>query len=67
MNNRSPPKVSIGAKLTDEFKEFAIIAAYLYVCFAALLYFKASILKAQTRANINLSRRWNLILGGVKC
>jgi hypothetical protein len=46
MNSRSPPKVSIGAKVTDELKEFAIIAAYLYVCFTALLFYKASILKA---------------------
>jgi hypothetical protein len=46
MNSRSPPKVSIGAKVTDELKEFGIIAAYLYVCFTALLFYKASILKA---------------------
>jgi hypothetical protein len=46
MNSRRPPKVSIGAKVTDELKEFAIIAAYLYVCFTALLFYKASILKA---------------------
>jgi hypothetical protein len=47
MNSHSPAKVSIGAKVTDELKEFAIIAAYLYVCFTALLFYKASILKAQ--------------------
>jgi hypothetical protein len=41
-----PPSLSIGAKVTDELKEFAIIAAYLYVCFTALLFYKASILQA---------------------
>ena len=46
MNSRNPPKVSIGAKVADELKEFAIIAAYLYVCFTALLFYKASILRA---------------------
>jgi hypothetical protein len=46
MQNNNPSKVSIGKRATDELKEFAIIAAYLYVCFAALLYLKVSILKA---------------------
>jgi hypothetical protein len=31
---------------TDELKEVAIIAAYLYVCFAAIIYLKVSILRA---------------------
>jgi hypothetical protein len=29
----------------NEFREYAIIAAYLYVCFTAILYFKATILR----------------------
>jgi multidrug transporter EmrE-like cation transporter len=33
-------------KITDEFKEFVIIAVYLYVFFAALIYLKAAILHA---------------------
>jgi hypothetical protein len=33
-------------RAADEFKEFLIIAAYLYVCFTALAYFKAAILQA---------------------
>ena len=33
-------------KLTEEFKEFVIIAVYLYVFFAALIYLKAAILQA---------------------
>jgi hypothetical protein len=46
MESGSPSKVSIGARVTDELREFAIIAAYLYVCFTALLFYKASILRA---------------------
>jgi hypothetical protein len=47
MQSNSPSKVPIAKRATDELKEFAIIAAYLYVCFTAILYLKASILKAQ--------------------
>ena len=35
-----------GAKLVHEFREFAVIAVYLYVCFTALAYLKAAILEA---------------------
>jgi hypothetical protein len=44
-NNAS--KTSIRKRATDELKEFLVIAAYLYICFTAILYLKASILKAQ--------------------
>jgi len=47
MNGGETPKTSIGRRITDEFIEFVIIAAYLYVCFTSLSYLKASILKAQ--------------------
>ena len=40
-------KASLGERAIDELKEFAVIAAYLFVCFAAVTYFKASILKAR--------------------
>jgi len=40
-------KESIGKKVSDELVEFAVIAAYLYVCFTALLFLKASILRAE--------------------
>jgi len=33
-------------RVTDELKEFTVIAVYLYICFTAILYLKASILKA---------------------
>jgi hypothetical protein len=40
-------KASFREKAIDEFREFVIIAAYLYACFAALFYLKAAILEAQ--------------------
>ena len=36
----------IAKRITGELKEFAVIAAYLYVCFTALAYLKAAILQA---------------------
>ena len=39
-------KASFGEKISTELREFFIIAAYLYVCFTALAYLKASILHA---------------------
>jgi hypothetical protein len=47
MQGNNPSKISIGKRAADELKEFAVIAAYLYVCFTAILYLKASILKAR--------------------
>ena len=46
MKSNSPAKISLRKRVTDELEEVAIIAAYLYVCFAAILYLKVSILKA---------------------
>ena len=34
-------------KAGEELREFIILTAYLYVCFAAVIYFKATILQAQ--------------------
>jgi hypothetical protein len=39
-------KAAISKRAADELKEFAVIAAYLCICFTAILYLKASILKA---------------------
>ena len=39
-------KESLGEKVTSELREFAVLSGYLYVCFTALAYFKASILQA---------------------
>ena len=40
-------KASFREKAGEELKEFIVLTAYLYVCFAALIYFKAAILQAQ--------------------
>ena len=39
--------LSVGAKLKNETREFLILAAYLFVCFAAVAYMKFAVLKAQ--------------------
>ena len=47
MSAGAEAKASLRKRAVDELKEFLIIAAYLYVCFTALAYFKAAILQAQ--------------------
>jgi hypothetical protein len=47
MNSGMPSKVSVRERITTELTEFAIIAAYLYICFAALAYLKSAILHAE--------------------
>jgi hypothetical protein len=39
-------EASIRTRAAHELREFAIIAAYLYICFTALLYLKSAILQA---------------------
>jgi hypothetical protein len=46
MKANIPSKATISERITDELKEFAVIDVYLYICFTAILYLKASILKA---------------------
>src|SRR5580692_12415102 len=46
MSGGVPAAKSVGQRITDELKEFLILAAYLYVCFTALAYLKAAILQA---------------------
>jgi hypothetical protein len=46
MKHNGSSKASMGEKAVHELKEFLVIAAYLFLCFAAVYYFKASILKA---------------------
>ena len=46
MNTGAEAKDSLRKRAADELREFLIIAAYLYVCFTALAYFKAAILQA---------------------
>ncbi len=40
-------KAPFREKAGEELREFIILTAYLYVCFAAVIYFKATILQAQ--------------------
>lgn len=47
MQSNHPRKLSVGSRAIVEAKEFAILAAYLYICFTAILYLKASILKSE--------------------
>jgi len=46
MQARGPAKASFGDRIGNELREFAVIAAYLYICFTALAYLKAAILQA---------------------
>ena len=46
MKGSIPSKAAISKRVTDKLKEFALFAVYLYICFTAILYSKASILKA---------------------
>src|SRR5580692_10991919 len=46
MSGGVPAAKSVGQRITDELKEFLILAAYLYVCFTALAYLKFAILQA---------------------
>jgi len=46
MERDGSSKASLGERAIHELKDFVVIAAYLFVCFAAVAYFKASILKA---------------------
>jgi hypothetical protein len=47
MNSGASSKLSVGKRLIDETKEFIVIAVYLGICFIALAYLKASILRAE--------------------
>jgi hypothetical protein len=42
-----PAKTPVSERVTTELREFAILAAYLYVCFTAFSYLKATILHDQ--------------------
>jgi hypothetical protein len=47
MKSDTEAKPSIRERAIAELKEFLVIAAYLYVCFTALLYLKSAILQAE--------------------
>jgi hypothetical protein len=43
-------QATLRERAIDELREFAIIAGYLYICFAAIFYLKAAVLQAQNVA-----------------
>jgi hypothetical protein len=46
MKSGTSSKQPIGKRITRELREFAAVAAYLFICFAAILYLKAAVLRA---------------------
>ncbi len=46
MNRSVPPEATVRERVKSEFREFVILSAYLFVCFAALAYLKGAILHA---------------------
>jgi hypothetical protein len=47
MKSGNSSTLSLAKRATNELKEFAVVALYLWVCFTAVLYLKASILQAE--------------------
>ena len=47
MSDSKLSKESFSKRVTDELIEFAVVAVYLCICFSAVLYLKATILKAE--------------------
>lgn len=47
MEEKSKSRTSLREKIADEMLEFVVLASYLFICFAALAYLKATILSAQ--------------------
>ncbi|HUO91337.1 MAG TPA: hypothetical protein VMU22_00360 [Rhizomicrobium sp.] len=45
-SNDREPSSRVGSRLREEIIRFAVIAGYLYVCFGALIVYKAAILRA---------------------
>jgi hypothetical protein len=47
MSSNIPSAAAVGRKVGHELKQFALISAYLYVCFGALILYKWAILRAE--------------------
>jgi hypothetical protein len=47
MESSAPSRLSVREKAIEELTEFIVLTGYLYVCFAAVIYFKAAVLQAQ--------------------
>ena len=46
MKSNGSTKVPISTRVKEELREFVVVATYLFICFTAVAYLKASILKA---------------------
>jgi hypothetical protein len=46
MDAKAGPHRGVTQKLGDELKEFAAVSLYFYICFAAILFYKAAVLQA---------------------
>ena len=44
--SRIKSKAPLREKAGEELREFIVLTAYLYICFAAVIYFKAAVLQA---------------------
>jgi hypothetical protein len=47
MESKTPPTSSVAHKVAHELLEYALISAYLYVCFGALLLYKTAVLRGE--------------------
>src|SRR3954471_5670519 len=47
MDAEVKPRGGMKQKLEHELKEFAVISLYFYICFAAILFYKATVLQAE--------------------
>ncbi len=47
MERKIPPASTIASRAVHELLQYAIVSAYLYVCFGALLFYKTSILRGE--------------------
>jgi hypothetical protein len=47
MESNAQSRPSVREKAIEELTEFIVLTGYLYICFAAVIYFKAAVLQAQ--------------------
>jgi hypothetical protein len=65
MTSATGREASIGQRLQHELRNYLVVSAYLFVCFAAILFYKAAILSeaGQSFAPLGLAAGKALILG----
>jgi hypothetical protein len=47
MDSKTPPPRTMAHRVVHELREYALVSAYLYVCFGALLFYKMAILNGE--------------------